>query len=45
MIQMLLGLPDVPEPEHAADALAVALTYAHERSVKRLLDQASASGR
>ena len=44
MVQMLLGLPEVPEPEHAADALAVALTYAHERSVKRLLDQATASG-
>jgi len=29
MVQILLGLPEVPEPDHAADALAAALTYLH----------------
>lgn len=45
MVQLLLGLQQPPEPDHAADALAVALTYAHKRDVKRLLDRASQHGR
>jgi crossover junction endodeoxyribonuclease RuvC len=29
MVRMLLGLPGVPEPEDAADALAVAICHCH----------------
>ena len=29
MVQILLGLPEVPSPDHAADALAVAICHAH----------------
>ncbi len=29
MIQLLLSLPDLPEPEDAADALALAICHAH----------------
>ena len=29
MVQALLGLPEVPQPDHAADALALALCHAH----------------
>jgi crossover junction endodeoxyribonuclease RuvC len=29
MVQALLSLPDLPRPDHAADALAVAICHAH----------------
>lgn len=29
MVRMLLDLPDIPSPDHAADALAVAICHAH----------------
>jgi crossover junction endodeoxyribonuclease RuvC len=29
MVRMLLGLPDIPRPDDAADALAIALCHAH----------------
>ena len=29
MVQMLLGLPEIPTPDDAADALAVAICHAH----------------
>ncbi len=31
MVQILLGLPEIPRPDHAADALAAALTYLHSK--------------
>lgn len=37
MVQILLALPTIPEPDHAADALAAALTYVHSRVVNDLL--------
>lgn len=37
MVQLLLSLPELPEPDHAADALAAALTYVHSKSVNELL--------
>ena len=37
MVQLLLGLHEPPESEHAADALAAALTYVHSRQMKALL--------
>ena len=30
MVQLLLGLPEIPSPDHAADALAVAICHAHK---------------
>ncbi len=29
MVKLLLGLPELPAPDHAADALAVAICHAH----------------
>jgi crossover junction endodeoxyribonuclease RuvC len=37
MVQILLGLEDVPQPDHASDALAAALTYVHAKKVNELL--------
>jgi len=37
MVQVLLSLPTIPEPDHAADALAAALTYVHSKPVHELL--------
>lgn len=37
MVQMLLELDEVPRPEHAADALAVAICHAHSRKMEMLL--------
>jgi crossover junction endodeoxyribonuclease RuvC len=28
-VKILLGLPEIPKPDHAADAIAVAITYLH----------------
>lgn len=32
MVRMLLGLSDIPRPDHAADALAAAICHAHNRN-------------
>ncbi len=37
MVQILLALPEIPEPDHAADALAAALTYVHSKPLADLL--------
>lgn len=37
MVQILLALPEIPEPNHAADALAVALTYVHAKPTQDLI--------
>jgi crossover junction endodeoxyribonuclease RuvC len=31
MVRVLLGLPDIPKPDDAADALAIAITHLHTR--------------
>jgi crossover junction endodeoxyribonuclease RuvC len=37
MVQAILGLPEIPEPDDAADALAIAICVAHrERAVSRI---------
>jgi len=41
MVQLLLGLPEPPDTEHAADALAAALTYIHSRQMKVLMKRGS----
>lgn len=32
MVRILLGLQSIPEPDHAADALAAALTFVHTKT-------------
>ena len=33
-VKLLLGLPEIPKPDHAADALAAAITYVHSNVTK-----------
>ncbi len=33
MVRLLLGLKDIPKPDHAADALAAAITFIHHGSL------------
>jgi crossover junction endodeoxyribonuclease RuvC len=40
MVKMLLGLSDVPRPDDAADALAVAICHLHSAHLKTLSEQA-----
>ncbi len=40
MVRILLGLPDVPQPDDAADALAIALCHAQTRQFTAHLDRA-----
>jgi crossover junction endodeoxyribonuclease RuvC len=40
MVRLQLGLSEVPEPNDAADALAVALCHLREQHLKNLLDKA-----
>lgn len=37
MVKLLLSLPEPPQPDHAADALAAALTYVHAKQAHELL--------
>ena len=36
MVRVLLGLPQEPTPDHAADALAIAICHAHVRGTQAL---------
>jgi crossover junction endodeoxyribonuclease RuvC len=38
MVRLLLGLADVPRPDDAADAVAVAICHLHSRRLRRMLD-------
>ncbi len=40
MVKILLGLRDVPRPDDAADALAVAICHLHSASLKALSERA-----
>jgi crossover junction endodeoxyribonuclease RuvC len=42
MVKMLLGLPAVPSPHDAADALAVAICHVHSRLPERAAQTAAA---
>jgi crossover junction endodeoxyribonuclease RuvC len=42
MVQTLLSLPELPTPDHAADALAVAICHATGAPLKSMLEQVSA---
>ncbi len=37
MVRTLLGMPSVPRPDHAADALAVAICHLHSRRMHQFL--------
>jgi crossover junction endodeoxyribonuclease RuvC len=41
MVRALLALDDIPRPDDAADALAVAICHIHSRKTRSLLDRAS----
>ena len=43
MVKLLLGLPEIPAPDHAADALAVAICHAH-RMKSPVVSRQSAHG-
>ncbi len=43
MVRVLLGLDDVPQPDDAADALALAICHLHTAQTKRLLGQLAPS--
>ena len=42
MVQTLLSLPELPKPDHAADALAVAICHANGAPLLAALEQVSA---
>jgi crossover junction endodeoxyribonuclease RuvC len=37
MVRAILNLPDIPKPDDAADALAVAICHLHSMKLKALL--------
>ncbi len=39
MVKLLLGLPEIPRPDDAADALAVAICHLRQRHLKAILAQ------
>ena len=39
MVRTLLGLPEIPKPDDAADALAVAITHLHTRKYEPLISR------
>jgi crossover junction endodeoxyribonuclease RuvC len=41
MVRMLLNLETIPQPDDAADALAIAICHLHSRSLDTLLAQQS----
>lgn len=41
MVKVLLALPKVPSPDHAADALGVAICHAHSAKVGKLIKAGS----
>jgi crossover junction endodeoxyribonuclease RuvC len=40
MVRLLMGLPEIPKPDDAADALAVAICHLHSSRLSRLADSA-----
>jgi crossover junction endodeoxyribonuclease RuvC len=39
MVRALLGMPDIPRPDDAADALAIAICYIHSSRMQQLVGQ------
>jgi crossover junction endodeoxyribonuclease RuvC len=40
MVRMLLNLPDLPKPDDAADALAIAICHLNTQRTRDLISQA-----
>jgi crossover junction endodeoxyribonuclease RuvC len=40
MVRMLLGLDEIPRPDDAADAVAVAICHLHSARLQKLMDDA-----
>jgi len=40
MVRLLLGLPSIPKPDDAADALAIAICHAHSSTFQHRLNGA-----
>jgi crossover junction endodeoxyribonuclease RuvC len=38
MVKMLLGLPEIPKPDDAADALALAICHLHSYRMRKAMD-------
>jgi len=36
LVRLILGLPEIPEPDHAADALAAAICHGHQAQFARI---------
>ncbi len=36
LVRLILGLPEIPEPDHAADALAAAICHGHQAQFRRI---------
>jgi crossover junction endodeoxyribonuclease RuvC len=36
LVRLILGLPEIPEPDHAADALAAAICHGHRAQFRRI---------
>ena len=45
MTKVILGLARIPQPDHAADALAVAITHAHHSGAAQAVVRAPGAGR
>ncbi len=44
LVRLILGLAQIPRPDHAADALAVALCHAHSSRLKSLIKSGGGRG-
>jgi crossover junction endodeoxyribonuclease RuvC len=44
MVKLLLGLKEIPRPDHAADALAAAICHAHTRKIAARISAGAAAG-
>ena len=45
MVRALLDLPEIPQPDDAADALAVAICHVHSARIKSLVDETDPNDR
>jgi len=39
MVRLMLGLTDIPRPDDAADAVAVAICHLHSQRLRRLAEE------
>ncbi len=44
MVRLMLGLSEIPRPDDAADAVAVAVCHLHSARLRRLIDEAAGLG-